>query len=62
MKDDDRPWMATATRIGTNDRIEVLGATKADVDLQLYGASYGAARDTVVYFRVGKRMNTQEGN
>ena len=44
-------WMATAIQIGTNDRMMKLGATRAEVDAQLYGRAYGAKADSVVYYR-----------
>ena len=50
---DTRPWMATATQIGTGQRMTVRGPTKAAVDLQLYGQAYGAEYGTVRYYREG---------
>ena len=50
---DTRPWMATATQIGTGRHMTVRGPTKAAVDLQLYGQAYGAEYGTVRYYREG---------
>ena len=50
---DTRPWMATATQIGTGQRMIVRGPTKAAVDLQLYGQAYAAEYGTVRYYREG---------
>ena len=50
---DTRPWLATATQIGTNERMTVRGPTKEAVDLQLYGQAYAAEYGTVRYYREG---------
>ena len=50
---DTRPWMATATQIGTGQRMTVRGPTKEAVDLQLYGQAYAAEYGTVKYYREG---------
>lgn len=44
-------WGATARQIGTGETMQVTGATKADVDLQLHGRAYGAEYGTVRYYR-----------
>ena len=50
---DTRSWMATATQIGTGQRMTVRGPTKEAVDLQLFGQAYAAERSTVRYYREG---------
>ena len=50
---DNRPWLATATQIGTGQRMIVRGQTKEAVDLQLYGQAYAAEYGTVRYYREG---------
>jgi len=50
---DTRPWLATATQIGTGQRMTVRGPTKDAVDLQLYGQAYAAEYGTVRYYREG---------
>ena len=50
---DKRPWMATATQIGTGQRMTVRGPTKDAVDLQLYGQACAAEYGTVRYYREG---------
>ena len=52
---DNRPWMATATQIGTGQRMTVRGPTKDAVDLQLYGQGYAAEYGTVRYYREGTK-------
>ena len=44
-------WGATASQIGTGETLQVTGATKADVDLQLHGRAFGAEHGTVRYYR-----------
>ena len=50
---DNRPWLATATQIGTGQSMTVRGPTKEAVDLQLYGQAYAAEYGTVRYYREG---------
>ena len=50
---DTRPWLATATQIGTGQRITVRGPTKEAVDLQLFGQACAAEYGTVRYYREG---------
>lgn len=52
---DPRPWMATATQIGTGKSLTARGATKESVDLQLYGQAYAAEYGTVIYYREGAK-------
>ena len=50
---DTRPWMATATQVGTGRHMTVRGPTKEAVDLQLFGQAYAAEYGTVRYYREG---------
>ena len=44
-------WLATATQIGTGQRMVVRGDTKDAVDLQLFGQGYAAEHGTITYYR-----------
>ena len=44
-------WLATATQIGTGQRMVVRGDTKDAVDLQLFGQAYAAEHGTIRYYR-----------
>ena len=44
-------WGATAKQSGTNLDMHVVGKTKREVDLKLFGVAYAATSGSVVYYR-----------
>lgn len=44
-------WGASAVRTGTNEPMHETAATKAELDVKLFGCAYAADRASVSYYR-----------